>query len=521
MRNEAERSRTMAAFGLPVSAAVALALLLLPSDPIAMWVHLIGLMLGGGACAYVLARLRRGLHAYRPSDSLVLGLACAGAAATGFYFWGVFSGIVVVVPAGALLLGQTRNVAGACTIAALFQGCHLVIALLIIFGFIEDRGFTTIGDRSVATQVVRVLVFQMVMLGTFAVARSMRQSVRRTVEQLDAALRALAQRDVLLLEAARERDQALLINRPGRYTGQVIGCYQLGVVIGRGAMGVVYEAQDMRTQGPVAVKLLHPHILASPDQFRRFARELRIATALEHPNVVQVYHTPIDEPFPYMAMERLTGCSLGDYLTERPVMPVAEVVEMVRQIGRGLEAAHALGIIHRDLKPRNIFLLDPTRGNVRWKILDFGTCRDCEHEGTLTEFGHVVGTPAYMAPEQARGAQVDYRADLYSLASVAYRALTGHPPFANREVPRLLHDVVYKMPAQPSWLQPLPRDIDRVFALALSKRPYERFASSEDFARALEVAALGELDLATRQRADTFVELQPWTIPTRKSASFP
>jgi serine/threonine-protein kinase len=216
-------------------------------------------------------------------------------------------------------------------------------------------------------------------------------------------------------------------------------------------------------------------------------------------------------------MERLCGHALSDYLTDRVVLEPDEVVDLVRQVGRGLSAAHGAGIIHRDLKPRNLFRLSRPEADVRWKILDFGTCKCVDEEATLTDDGHVLGTPAYMAPEQARGARVDFRADLYSLGVIAYRTLTGRPPFDNREVTGLLYDVVYSMPPQPTMLRTMHRDVDRVFAIALAKHPYERLDCAEALATALESAFRGELSADLRARGDALMAAFPFcgvTPPT-------
>ncbi len=518
-RVESMRTRAMATFGVIVTSVVAIGILLIGRDPVATGVHLAGLGFAGFISLLCLWRLRGSNADERPDSrlSVILGVSCALAAMTGFYYWGIFSAVIIVVPVGAFLLGQSRTPRGAWIIATVFLAGHFITALLLILGILEDRAINPLGVKPMNVQFLRVGVIQVIMACTFWVARRMRLSSRDTILKLDAALQALSQRDALLAEAARERDEARLVNVPGRYTGKLIGTYELNHVIGRGAMGVVYEALDKSSGGDCAVKVLHPHVLADPEQFRRFCQELKIAKSIDSPYVVKVFQAPVDDQrFPFMAMERLRGSSLSDYLSEHPTLPIEDVLEMILQIGDGLQAAHSAGIVHRDLKPRNLFRLDPPQGNIRWKILDFGTCKRMDQaDATLTEFGHVIGTPAYMAPEQARGARVDYRADLYSLALVAYRALTGRPAFSQRNIPDLLYQVVHEMPPRPSQLRPLHADVDRVFAIALAKRSYERFASIDEFRFALQTALDGRLDTELRHAADALIKRNPWTVIPR------
>jgi len=154
----------------------------------------------------------------------------------------------------------------------------------------------------------------------------------------------------------------------------------------------------------------------------------------------------------------------------------------------------------------------------RWKILDFGVSKT-GGSGTLTK-GHVVGTPAYMAPEQARGESVDHRADVYSLAAILYRAITGHPAFTGKDVPTTLYEVVYRIPTQPSVLAQLPFDVDRVLAIGLAKRPDDRFDTALELARWFAAAAVDALDPEQRRRGDDVIARYPWgTRPGAAAAS--
>jgi serine/threonine-protein kinase len=214
--------------------------------------------------------------------------------------------------------------------------------------------------------------------------------------------------------------------------------------------------------------------------------------------------------YPYLAMERLVGADLASELRATRRLELRRVVTLVREVADGLDAARAAGIVHRDLKPHNLFHHEPPGEAPLWKVLDFGVSKLEAHGGTLTK-DHVVGTPMYMAPEQAQGKEVDHRADVYSLAAVAYRALTGRPPFSGKDTPAILYQVVYSAPLAPESMVKLPADVGRVLALGLAKAPVDRFATAVDLATALAAAARGELSDELRGRADALLAVQPWS----------
>ncbi|HWO24716.1 MAG TPA: serine/threonine-protein kinase [Kofleriaceae bacterium] len=241
---------------------------------------------------------------------------------------------------------------------------------------------------------------------------------------------------------------------------------------------------------------------------QRFLREAQIAARLDCPHVVRVLEVgTTGAELPFIAMERLRGADLAVRLRRHRQLGLGSAKVVAEHVALGLEAARGAGIVHRDLKPHNIFFAEDG-GVRRWKILDFGVSKT-GGSGTLTK-GHVVGTPAYMAPEQARGESVDHRADVYSLAAILYRALTGHPAFTGKDVPTTLYEVVYRVPTQPSLLAQLPADVDRVLGLGLAKRPEDRFATALELARWFAAAAEGALDPAQRRRADDVIARYPW-----------
>jgi eukaryotic-like serine/threonine-protein kinase len=396
---------------------------------------------------------------------------------------------------------------------------HALLSGLVIGGVIVDPGLIRADYLPLREQIVVQICVQIVFLIAVILGRMSRQRTLSAVRGLERAVRLVAQRDALLSEVRRDLDQAVRIGGPGRYTEQVIGSFQLGTIIGRGAMGEIYEAFHLETSEPAAVKLMHRSALAEPAQLARFIREVEVAASLSAPNVVRFLEVAgLDAPMPYLAMERLEGTDLSQLLRAKGSLPLAEVLDLVEQVAEGLAAAHAAGIVHRDLKPQNLFAAGagashpagrPSRPT--WKILDFGVSKLADDSSTLTH-GHVVGTPAYMAPEQALGKEVDHRADIYSLAVIAYRCLTGHPPFSGAQIPQVLYDVVHTMPPPPSQLADLPPEIDTVMAVAMSKRPRDRFSSAPELARQLARAARHEVEPTIERRARAVLARTPWTL---------
>jgi serine/threonine-protein kinase len=237
-------------------------------------------------------------------------------------------------------------------------------------------------------------------------------------------------------------------------------------------------------------------------------REVHIAAELDSPHVVRVLEVGSEgAPLPYLAMERLQGEDLAQILRRERRLKSTRVIELVRQAGRGIAAASAAGIVHRDIKPQNLFLCE---GRPRlWKILDFGVSKRVASDGALTQ-GEAIGTPHYMAPEQATGNEVDMRADLYGLGAIAYRALTGHQPFSGSDIAAILFKVVCAMPQRPSALVDVDPDVDLALAIALAKTPDKRFDDAEELADALAAALRGKLGDAYRRRAGELLAELPW-----------
>ncbi len=268
--------------------------------------------------------------------------------------------------------------------------------------------------------------------------------------------------------------------------GQLLdGNYEVVRVIGEGGMGRVYEARHTRLQTKrFAVKLLHHDLAREPEVVTRFQREAEAASVLTHPNVVGVYdvNTSADGR-PYIVAELLEGEELGKYLERVGKLPVIEAVHVVRQVCHALAAAHVAGIVHRDVKPENVFLAGP---KATVKVLDFGISKVSEVSDGLTKTGTVMGTPDYMAPEQARGDRVDARADIYAVGAILYRALTGRKPFHGSDPMAILTAVLTQEPERPSTIEPsVPLALELIVQRTMAKAPNERFASMEMLEQAL------------------------------------
>ena len=263
--------------------------------------------------------------------------------------------------------------------------------------------------------------------------------------------------------------------------------YLLGKRIGDGAMGSVYRSEHVHLGTTVAVKVLHSRFESGSAAETRFLREGQSAGRIEHPNVVRIFDVGrLPDGAPYIVMEHLTGQELSAQLGGHR-LPVARVAQLGGQLLDGLARAHAERVIHRDIKPDNLFLAQE-RGEEVLKILDFSIAKDESQEG-LTGDGDVLGTPHYLAPEQAMGRPVDARVDLWASGVVMYEMLTGALPFEGENFPQLVMGILTASPAPPSTHLPgLPSAVDDFFACALAKEPDERFQDARAMAAAMRHA---------------------------------
>jgi serine/threonine protein kinase/Leucine-rich repeat (LRR) protein len=262
-----------------------------------------------------------------------------------------------------------------------------------------------------------------------------------------------------------------------------LGAYRILRVLGAGGMGVVFQAEDPHLERHVGLKMMKPALASSEAARKRFLREAKATAAIKHDHIVTIYQVGEERSVPFLAMEFLEGEPLDERLKRDNVLPVKEVLRIGREIAEGLSAAHERGLIHRDIKPGNIWL-ERKRGRV--KILDFGLARAMDDETHLTQTGAIVGTPAYMAPEQAQGEPIDVRCDLFSLGGVLYRMCTGKAPFKGANTMSLLMSLARDTPQAPSELNAtVPAALSDLIMRLLAKNPAERPATAEAAAEAI------------------------------------
>jgi tRNA A-37 threonylcarbamoyl transferase component Bud32 len=276
---------------------------------------------------------------------------------------------------------------------------------------------------------------------------------------------------------------------PANASLQKLGRFELQGVLGHGAFGTVYKARDPELDRTVAVKVPRAGNLAGPQELDRFLREARSAAQLRYPAIVTVHEVGQRDGLPYLVSDFVAGVTLADVLSARR-LGFREAAELVAAVADALQYAHEQGVVHRDVKPSNIMIADDGKPCV----MDFGLAKRDAGEITMTVEGQVLGTPAYMAPEQARGEghAVDGRGDVYSLGVVLYQLLTGELPFRGTQR-MLLHQVLHDEPRQPHSLNDrTPRDLETVCLKAMAKDPARRYQTARDFADDLRNWLKGE-----------------------------
>jgi serine/threonine protein kinase len=276
-------------------------------------------------------------------------------------------------------------------------------------------------------------------------------------------------------------------------TGRQFGPYRIVAPLGEGGMAAVYKAFQPSMERYVAIKVLPRHLAASPEFVARFNREAKLLAQLQHPNILQVFDYGEDEGYTYIVMPFVQSGTLGDAM-QKQRFSLPEIRNIMVQLGRALSYAHAHGMIHRDIKPSNV-LIDETRNCL---LTDFGLARMTEVTSNLTASGSIMGTPAYMSPEQGAGENLDQRSDIYSLGIIMYELVTGRVPFsAETPLAIIFKHIQDPLPPPRSVNPSLSEDAERVLLKALAKNRDDRYQTADDFVRAVQ-KALPETEAAER-----------------------
>ena len=282
------------------------------------------------------------------------------------------------------------------------------------------------------------------------------------------------------------------------------GRYEILRLLGRGGMGVVFLAHDLMLERQVAIKVLPTEMTGDPQLITRFQQEAKTAAKLDHPNIIPIYRVDSEDGLVYIVMKYVSGQSLEELLAEGP-LPLAQVRHILREAALALGHAHRRRIVHRDVKPANIMVDD----DGRVILTDFGISKAVHSGSQPTGSGTIIGTPHYMAPEQARGQGVDGRTDQYALAVVGHRVLTGKPPF-DGDAHSILYQHVFEPPPSLLALRPdTPKDLRIALDRALAKEAKGRFRTMEDFASAVS----GERAGPTTVVSSPVVKTQTVKIP--------
>jgi len=297
-----------------------------------------------------------------------------------------------------------------------------------------------------------------------------------------------------------------------------LGPYRIVKELGRGGMGAVYAAVDTRLDRQLALKVMLPAFAADASAKERFLREARAAAKISHDNVVTVYEADEREGVPYISMQFLEGYPLDEYLKKKGNPTVSQVLRIAAEAAAGLAAAHKIGLVHRDIKPGNIWLEAP---NGRVKVLDFGLAKPVDAEVELTKSGAIVGTPAYMSPEQARGEKVDSRTDLFSLGAVLYRLCTGRLPFHGPTTMAVLMALGTEEPPPVRELNPaVPEPLAALIHQLLAKRADARPQSAAEVAKRVRAIAQDlaaprgqSAEQSTSQPQMVYVPIQVTAVP--------
>src|SRR6058998_2793799 len=260
------------------------------------------------------------------------------------------------------------------------------------------------------------------------------------------------------------------------------GQYQIERLLGKGGMAAVFLAHDLTLEREVAIKVLPPDVAQDDQLVRRFQQEAKTAAKLDHPNIIPIYRVESEGGLNYFVMKYISGSSLEDVLEKHQPLSVPDIQRILWEAACALGHAHQRGVVHRDVKPANIMF----DHDGRVMLTDFGISKALQAATGLTATGMIIGTPHYMAPEQAKGHVVDGRADQYSLGVVGYRMITAELPFSGDSVHTILYKHIFEeIPSARAKRTDAPEFLTRAISRALSKEPDQRFPTMEDFATAV------------------------------------
>ncbi len=306
------------------------------------------------------------------------------------------------------------------------------------------------------------------------------------------------------------KNQSLDFLGPPKRDGDLgtLGHYRVLRILGAGGMGMVFEAEDAHLQRRVALKVMKPELSADDNNRLRFLREARATAAIEHDHIVAIYEVGEHQGVVFIAMPLLKGQTLDDYLKQGKNISLRAILKIGRQTAEGLAAAHEKNLIHRDIKPSNLWI-EPVQGG-RVKIVDFGLARNkrgSNAKAQLTQTGAILGTPAYMAPEQSRSDAVDHRCDLFSLGCVLYRLTTSRLPFQGADMISLLTSLALDNPTAPRQVNPdIPQSLSDLIMKLLNKSPDDRPASAREVVASIRQI---ERELADPSLASVMVKQRP------------
>ncbi|MEZ4400930.1 MAG: serine/threonine-protein kinase [Kofleriaceae bacterium] len=439
-------------------------------------------------------------------------MAIAGSAAVPGYFFGPDAGFAAVcallVVAAGLVTGATdaraSMVAGWLVYAALAGGQAVVVGL-VLAGVIADRSLTVVDipGHPWWHHAAAHLALQLIYLVAFGAARRFQRQYRRLAGEVVAHERVAAQRRSLLAEARAEYSRALAFGKGGVFSGQAVGGYTLGPLLGRGGAGEVYAAVD-RAGAPAAVKLLRGDRLDDAAARSRFVDETSLMARVTSDHVVRVLEDGTAAPVPYAALERLDGDDLAGYVARHGPLPPDQLAALCDAVAAALTASHAAGVVHLDVTPRNLVRARDAAGAWRWKLCDFGAARDAAATATATAAAP-VGTWRHLAPERLAGAPGDVRADVYGFASTIYTAATGREPGDDLAAPTVAA-LAAAMPGAPAVSPPLALAL----AVGLARDPARRFVDVATAHRAFLAGLAGVADAQVTAAAAAVLAETPW-----------